>query len=202
MFVIPILEIRTIDIALLLLVGFAWEAATRILIATFRSKSRQEKLGDEQLMQLQYEASLKRRLGPSAFVETSKLERQILAKEKALEQLVTARNERTTRISKFVRNANMSLYGLVFVLYYNLSILSIDGTQLGAKDEIIRTPQEEKELAASFMQGLLFPISFVGLGMRVARFGLPTPGFGPLVILWSSQVTMAKIMDGVELLLG
>jgi hypothetical protein len=198
---IPLLEIRTLDIAVLLLVGFVWEAATRIVLATVRAKSQVEQLADAELLQLQYVTAQKRRLGPPAFVETSKLERQVLAKEKALEEMVTTRNTRTTRIQKFVKNANLALYALVFVLYYNLSVLSIDGTRVVAKDEIVRTPLEETELATSFMQGLLFPISFFGIGMRIARFGLPTPGFGALLVLWSSQVTVAKIVDGVELLL-
>jgi hypothetical protein len=198
---IPILEIRTLDVAVLLLVGFVWEAATRIVVATVQAQSQAERLADTELLQLQYVTAQKRRLGPSAFVETSKLERQVLAKEKALEELVTIRNTRTARINKFVKNSNTALYGLIFVLYYNLSVLSIDGTRLGAKDEIIRTPLEETELATGYVQGLLFPISFVGIGMRIARYGLPTPGFGALLILWSSQVTIGKIIDGIELLL-
>ena len=198
---IPLLEIRTLDIAVLLLVGFVWEAATRIILATVCAKSQAEQLADADLLQLQYVTAQKRRLGPPAFVETSKLERQVLAKEKALEEMVTIRNTRTTRIQKFVKNANLALYAFVFVLYYNLSVLSIDGTRVVAKDEIVRTPLEETELATSFMQGLLFPISFFGIGMRIARFGLPTPGFGALLVLWSSQVTVARIVDGLELLL-
>ena len=198
---IPLLEIRTLDIATLLVVGVVWEATTRIVLATVRAQSKVEKLADAELLQLQYVTAQKRRLGPSAFVETSKLERQVLAKEKALEEMVTTRNARTARIQKFVKNSNLALYALVFVLYYNLSVLSIDGTRVAAKDEIVRTPLEEAELATSFMQGLLFPISFFGIGMRVARFGLPTPGFGALVVLWSSQVTVGKIIDGMELLL-
>jgi hypothetical protein len=198
---IPLLEIRTLDIAVLLVVGFVWEAATRTVLATVRAQSKVEKLADAELLQLQYVTAQKRRLGPPAFVETSKLERQVLAKEKALEEMVTSRTARTARIQKFVKNSNLALYALVFVLYYNLSVLSIDGTRVAAKDEIVRTPLEETELATSFLQGLLFPISFFGIGMRIARFGLPTPGFGALVVLWSAQVTVGKIIDGVELLL-
>jgi len=36
---------------------------------------------------LQAETNAKRKLGPSAFVETSKLERQVLAQEKELEKI-------------------------------------------------------------------------------------------------------------------
>jgi hypothetical protein len=152
-----------------------------------KAKSSTEKRTAMDLFQLQFETAQKRRLGPSAFVETSKLERQVLAKEKALEEMIAVRKSRTERISKVMKNATMSFYGLVFVLYYSYSILSVDGTRLPGKDDgIVRTREEDAELATAFVQGLLFPLSYVGIGMRIARWGLPAPGFGALLVLWSA----------------
>jgi hypothetical protein len=69
------------------------------------------------------------------------------------------------------------------------------------KDDAILSQDEAKERASSYLQALLFPISYIGVGMRVSRFGLSAPGFGALVVLWSAQVTTAKIMDGIEWLI-
>ena len=52
-----------------------------------KSKSSTERTLEQQLVQLNFETAQKRRLGPSAFVETSKLERQVLSKEKELAKL-------------------------------------------------------------------------------------------------------------------
>jgi len=198
---IPLLEIRTLDLWALLLGGVLLECISRGLVMVVKAKSSSEKRTAMDLFQLQFETAQKRRLGPSAFVETSKLERQVLAKEKALEEMIAVRKSRTERISKLVKNASLSFYGLVFVLYYSYSILSIDGTRLPGKDDgIVRTREEDAELATAFVQGLLFPLSYVGIGMRIARWGLPAPGFGALLVLWSAQVTTGKLIDGIELL--
>jgi hypothetical protein len=196
---IPLLEIRTLDMCALLLAGLLLEILTRVVLLMVKSKSQKELRDEVLLFQLNQETIQKRRMGPSYFVETSKLERQVLSKEKALEKIVELRKTRTERIKKLVKNASLVFYGLCFLTYYSLPILSIDGTRI-AEDSIVTTPEEEHDRATAFLQGFLFPLSYVGFGNKVARFGLPTPGFGALMVLWSAQVTVGKLMDGLELL--
>lgn len=201
MIAVPLLEVRTLDICALLLAGVLLELVTKGLVMRTKAKSSKEKRSEKELFALNFEAAQKRRLGPSAFVETSKLERQVLSKEKEVTTLVEQRKVKAVRIAKLVRNASLVIYALVFFSYYSLSVLSIDGTRVGDMDSIVTTEKEEHERATAFLQGFLFPISYVGIGIKVARFGLPTPGFGALLVLWSSQVTTGTIMDGVEWLL-
>jgi hypothetical protein len=201
MIAVPLLEVRTLDICALLLAGVLLELFTKGLVMRSKAKSSKERKAEKELFALNFEAAQKRRLGPSAFVETSKLERQVLAKEKDVATFAEQRKVQSERIAKLVKNASLVIYALVFFTYYSLSVLSIDGTRVGDVNSIVTTEKEEHERATAFLQGFLFPISYVGLGIKVARFGLPTPGFGALLVLWSSQVTTGTIMDGVEWLL-
>mmetsp|Transcript_18966 Transcript_18966/g.28115 ORF Transcript_18966/g.28115 Transcript_18966/m.28115 type:complete len:202 (+) Transcript_18966:130-735(+) len=198
---IPILEIRTFDIWVLLLVGTVMEVLTKSLYIGVKLKSSAERSAEAQMHVLNDELAKKRRLGPSAFVETSKLERKVLAKEKQISEMVDARKRRTEKIAKFVKQFSFTIYAVVFAFYYGHSILSIDGTRVGDETTIVMSNDEEKGRAIGFLQGFLFPLSYIGLGMRVARFGLPTPGFGPLLVLWGAQVTVGNLMDGFEFLI-
>jgi hypothetical protein len=67
------------------------------------------------------------------------------------------------------------------------------------KDSVLSLIEEDRALG--FLQGFLFPLSYVGMGMKVARYGLHKAGMGALVVLWSSQVTAGKIIDGIEALI-
>lgn len=195
---VPLLEVRTLDIWALLLAGALLEICTKGLIMHSKAKSSKETKMEKDLFAMNFETAKKRRLGPQAFVETSKLERQVLAMEKSLTALVENRKVQSDRLAKVVKHASLVIYVCIFFAYYSLSVLSIDGTRVGDVDSIVTTEQEEHERATAFLQGFLFPISYVGVGVKVARFGLPTPGFGALLVLWSSQVTVGKIMDGLE----
>jgi hypothetical protein len=58
------------------------------------------------------------------------------------------------------------------------------------------------EVAAAYTQAMLFPISYFGFGIRVAKFGLSNASAIPaLLVMWSAQETISKIMDGVEALM-
>jgi len=194
---IPLLEIRPFDIWSLLCIGVVLEIISRGLSFSAKSKSPTEKTAEQLLVQLNFEAAQKRRLGPSAFVETSKLERQVLSKEKELAKLVASRKSKSEQVAKLVKNGSLILYAVVAALYYSMPILKIDGTRLN--DDQVSLIDED--LAMGYLQGFLFPLSYVGLGMKVARFGLPKAGIGALVVLWSSQVTVGKVIDGIEALM-
>jgi hypothetical protein len=54
----------------------------------------------------------------------------------------------------------------------------------------------------SFLQALLFPVSYVGIGAKVSKWGIDsevaTSSIGALVVMWSAQVTTGKLMDAVD----
>jgi hypothetical protein len=193
---IPLQEIRPFDIWFLLGLGVLVEVVSRYLSFTTKSKSSRERALDEDLVRLNFETAQKRRLGPSAFVETSKLERQVLAKEKELEKMISTRKANTERVAKLVKNGSLAIYTVVAIAYYSLPIFKIDGMKIDGDLSLI-----DEDRALGFLQGFLFPISYVGIGMKISRYGLHKAGIGALVVLWSSQVTVGKIIDGIEALL-
>jgi hypothetical protein len=208
---IPLLEIRTLDVYLLLTLGLILECVCRGLVLAVRWPSlRVYGRYQEEQQRLQKETAQARRLGPTAFVATSKLERQLLQHEKTMEDYYQRQViKQTARFQSLARTIQYAVYALIFVLYYKLDVISLDGTRvfpdsssLGgspSQSQRILTWEESNKLAAQWVQGFLFPISYVGFGMKVARWGLPTPGFGALVVLWSAQVTAgALIWDTLE----
>lgn len=194
---IPVLEIRPADIMLLLGMGATLELVSRFFAHIAKSKSEQEITLENDLAVLNIQTAKSRRKGPSAFVETSKFERQVLGVEKNLSTLAASRHARSDRISKAIRNASLSFYVIIFIVYYGISMLSLDGMKIDSND-LESTPYTR---ARSFHQGLLFPISYIGIGVKIARLGIQEVGIGALVVLWSAQVTVGKVVDCVEAML-
>ena len=193
---IPVLEIRPADIVLLLGMGATLEVVSRFFAHGAKTKSEEEVSLENELAVLNIQTAKSRRMGPSAFVETSKLERQVLGVEKTLSTLSASRHARSIRISKIIRNVSLSFYGFIFILYYGISMLSFDGMKIDTIDlESTTTPYSR---ARTFHQGLLFPISYIGMGIKIARLGIQEVGIGALVVLWSAQVTVGKLIDCVE----
>eukprot|EP00540_Astrosyne_radiata_P011589 CAMPEP_0116846950 /NCGR_PEP_ID=MMETSP0418-20121206/14150_1 /TAXON_ID=1158023 /ORGANISM="Astrosyne radiata, Strain 13vi08-1A" /LENGTH=207 /DNA_ID=CAMNT_0004478315 /DNA_START=24 /DNA_END=647 /DNA_ORIENTATION=- len=195
---IPIAEISPLDIWMLLGMGFTLEFLSRMLLAWVKNPSKSDIDLSRKLSHLQVETAKKRRLGPSAFVETSKLERQVLALEKEKSASIQRREEETQKLQRVTNTCMYILYLVVFCVYFGKPVLTFDGNAvfLDGGDQLWMLDQKER--ANAFMQGFLFPISYVGVGMRIARFGLPAPGIGALVVLWSSQATFGKFMDGID----
>lgn len=196
---IPILEIRPVDIACLLLGGALLELVSRTLSILAKRKSSTQKKLEQEYRILQYETAKKRRLGPSAFVEISKLERQVLQKEKEITALKEERDERTAVVAKLIKNGSLGLYIVIFVLYFGIPMVSFDGLQIDSDD--LESTSEDR--ARSFLNALLFPISYIGVGIKIAKIGFESNvvGIGALVVLWSSQVTIGKVVDCVEAVL-
>ena len=76
---------------------------------------------------------------------------------------------------------------------------------LGNTDDDSMVPSAEERAAALF-RGVLFPISYVGFGMRFLRLGLlsaehAAASIGCLVVLWLAQTTVGKLINCLELLL-
>jgi hypothetical protein len=147
-----------------------------------------------------------RRLGPAAFVETSKLERQVLVLEKELE-LAEARRKQRHEASETIllRRGTMQLALLIWVLYYAVPLVTVDDSAYAAttsSSDSIAAAAAASTTTGAFVKTLMFPIASVGFGFRISRWGLPAEAgassLGALVILWSAQVTVGKLMDAVE----
>lgn len=78
-------QIRINDVWLLLFIGSAYELLCRLYIL-FAIKLKSTSLLEKEytLQQMTIKTNQLRKLGPSSFVETSKLERQVLALEKEI----------------------------------------------------------------------------------------------------------------------
>ena len=66
------------------------------------------------------------------------------------------------------------------------------------KQDLESTPDQ----TGSFFKALLFPVSYVGIGTKIAKWGIDpevaTSSIGALVVMWSAQVTTGKLMDAVD----
>mmetsp|Transcript_3286 Transcript_3286/g.4784 ORF Transcript_3286/g.4784 Transcript_3286/m.4784 type:complete len:213 (-) Transcript_3286:1404-2042(-) len=203
---IPIATLRPNDILLLLFLGTTYELASRLLSTVLKSKSSHEKTMRTELQALKYEVVIMRNKGPSTFVETSKLERAVLKKESELDKLEEEKKVRVTTFIKFQKNTSYGLSLLVFVLYYGVPLLVLDGMRI--PDFLSETTEEEADVctdvekAERFFKAWLFPISYIGLGRKLSSLGLEQKGssIGALIVYWSGQVTTGKIMECLEAL--
>mmetsp|Transcript_11813 Transcript_11813/g.14729 ORF Transcript_11813/g.14729 Transcript_11813/m.14729 type:complete len:210 (+) Transcript_11813:119-748(+) len=201
---IPIATIHPRSILLLLCLGATYEIITRtILYLTKQKRSADKKVLTASIRELKYLTYQKRRLGPSAFVETSKLERKTLAKEREMEELDGEVSQALTAAERAVRRASIIFYVGVFALWYGVPLLSIDGTGAAGSGVAVEIDGVTKS-ADRFMGGLIFPLSYMGLGMKVARVGLgdlKQSSLGALVIVWAGQSVVDKVANCVEALL-
>jgi hypothetical protein len=121
-------HIRVNDVWLLLAVGTLYEVGCRLFLLMSRMKSHSLRRKEAELSLLQMETDQKRKLGPQAFVETSKLERQVLARELELQKIYANRKtyvhvekRKKMRASEPVKRENLalilsSLVGFMFLL--------------------------------------------------------------------------------------
>mmetsp|Transcript_13687 Transcript_13687/g.28677 ORF Transcript_13687/g.28677 Transcript_13687/m.28677 type:complete len:243 (-) Transcript_13687:2954-3682(-) len=78
----PIGAVRPNDIIILLVIGAVFELVTRYSLVSYRRKPNIIRQRESALKELEQRVKKSRALGPHAFVETSKLERQLLAEKK------------------------------------------------------------------------------------------------------------------------
>lgn len=197
---LPLGVVRPMDIYCLLLAGAAWELAVRLLLLNLKRKSSSLIQREKALKALDAKVLQSRKLGPQAFVETSKLEREQLSEQKALATLAEQRTQTVAHWQRNTRNLTTILSALIFVIYYGIPVLELAADQIAPRSGEILSEDRAEQLAVQALQGFLFPIGFVGIGMRISKMGLPNPktGLGALLVFWSAQVTVGKIMDGVE----
>jgi len=203
---IPLSVLRADDILVLLAIGGVYELSVRTVAYRTKTRTRAERSLRSELHQIRYEIAKSRSLGPSAFVKTSKLERSVLAKEKELIKIEEGRKKKVEGVARVVKNVTMALNLTLFFLFYSVRVLSIDGRRAAVSP--ISTSNEgnvvsEEEAATTFMNGMLFPLSYIGFGLRFAGIGLAerASSFGALVVFWSAQSTVGKISEAVEAML-
>jgi hypothetical protein len=200
---IPILSIRPTDILILLLFGALTEVLHRIVAHRTKRQSAAEKALREQLRIVRYQTNKKRALGPSAFVETSKLERIVLNKEKELKTIEEKRAQNVKSMEKTMKYIMALLNLFVFVMYYGIPMLEIDGlkaSELGLSGNL--QSDDHAQHAATFWKGVMFPLSYVGIGMKISRIGLvnKASSVGALIVYWSSQALVGKVYECLEAL--
>lgn len=184
-------EIRPVDMLLLLAGGALWEAVARVILLQFcKVKPRALRNKEQQWQALSLQVQHKRKLGQQAFVECSKLERQLLALEKELDNAREARKKmQKTTERALLRYGNILLSLVVFVLYYGVPVMALEPLE-----------QEMGVYQSPPLKSMFFPVSYVGIGMRVARWGLPDQmnGLGALVVFWSAQVLVGQVFDAID----
>ena len=127
---IPYKIVHTGDIVLLLSLGFLYQFSIRIYQHRQERRTPHERKLSIHLAALRYEAAKKRALGPSAFVETAKLERAVLATEKELAKMVQDRGEIQARVAKVIKKCNLASNFMVLMTYWGVAMVAIDGSRL------------------------------------------------------------------------
>ena len=195
---LPLSVLRASDLVVLLAIGAIYEFATRFIIHQIRLRSPKEQNMRAELHDLRYETAKKRSLGPSAFVETAKLERQVLAKEKELASMETGRSEKVTKMEAIIKKASTAIQVIIFIVYWGIPILSIDGSRIAssaAAGDIVSA----EDAANACLRGICFPYC---VWLKVAAMGVKeqASSVGALVVYWSSQTTVKKFAEVFEVL--
>ena len=194
----PLSVLRASDLVVLLAVGAIYELATRLVVHQMRLRSPKEQNMRAELHDLRYETAKKRSLGPSAFVETSKLERQVLAREKELASMESGQSERIVKVEAIIKKASMAVQLVIFLVYWGIPILSIDGTRIASSASVGHIVSAE-DAANACMRGICFPYC---VWLKVAAMGVAeqASSIGALVVFWSSQTTVKKFVSVFEVL--
>ena len=207
---VPIEAIRPNDILLLLFLGFVAEILRRAILRQVKLPSTQSIERRRKLTQLRYETNEMKKLGPSAFVETSKLERKVLSLEKSLKDEEEFRKKNVESVEKVLKRISFILNVAIFLAYYGIPLLTIDGFRVPlVNPELVKGLNDESGggmdvvHATAFMKGIMFPLSYVGMGMKISKLGLGEIkhcSTGALVIYWSAQAMAGSLIDCYEAL--
>jgi hypothetical protein len=207
---IPISSIRPNDILVLLFSGLATEILRRLILLKVKVPSSKSFAKRYSLTQLRIETNEMKKLGPSTFVETAKLERQVLILEKTLKDEEAKRQETVAKVEKILKRVSLFINVIIFLVYYGIPMLIIDGLriplvnpELVAGLDVIDGVQDTIDLvhASAFFKGIMFPMSYVGMGMKLSKLGLGELkhcSTGALVVFWSAQVFAGKLFDVYE----
>eukprot|EP00980_Cylindrotheca_fusiformis_P022640 scaffold9523_cov103-Cylindrotheca_fusiformis.AAC.17 len=199
---IPLGGVRPYDIVLLLVLGAMWEVILRLVLLRYKGKPTKLIQQELDLKTLQKQVTISRNKGPSAFVETSKLERQLLADEKSLAEINERRKIRLSAMEQRTKIATYIVSAIIFLLWYGIPIVEFTGRRILSSERVLSV-KEGDDMAETAFKAFLFPISFVGVGLKVSKWGLAKPqaSSGALLAFWSAQTTAAVLMDAVDALL-
>jgi hypothetical protein len=197
----PVGTVRPYDILILLAIGATFEFATRILLLFYKRKPDSIRKREYALKVLEKRVKKSRALGPPSFVETSKLERQLLAEEKKLTELAEKRTVKLEQNEKLIKNLGYALNIIVLFCWYGVPVMEFSGERILSPDMIL-SRKESQDAAISAFDSYLFPLSYLGIGVKISKLGLANPrsSTGALLVVWAAQTTVGKIMDGVEAL--
>jgi hypothetical protein len=184
-------HVRTLDLLFLLSLGAASEIAFRGIVLLIKKKPSSLVAKENNYAKLQHNTDRLRKMGPPAFVECSKSERQLLALDKELLQLYQQRQVQREQVVKVFSYARNLLSVLVFILYRGVAVLSFSGfADPGTLEN------------KSILVPMLFPISVVGLGFKISKWGLEETAMGDgiaaLIPFWAGSTFVSQIFDGVE----
>lgn len=190
------------DMMALMAVGVIWESVMRIVLFKHKAKPKSIKIRELKLKELNIRVRKCRLKGPQAFVETSKLERQQLAEEKELASWAETRKVDLAAWEKLSKKLNLGVSVIVMFLYYGIPLLEFSAERVVPMNGEILSTDEATVIAESTMKAFLFPLSVVGFGTKISKWGLPSPksSVGALLVFWSAQTTIGKIIDGIEAL--
>ena len=133
-------------------------------------------------------------------METSKLERQELAKEKELAEMAKKQRKAMEKWQKLLKNAFLCLNLVIFWMYYGIPMMEFSGHRITPEE--ILTPVESQEAAILAFEACLFPLSYFGIDIKISKWGMVNPraSTGALLVFWSAQATVGQIMDGIDAL--
>lgn len=183
---VSLLFVNVLDIALLLAMSVI---NTFVLHAIeffgctrpYKQEYSQEK---RQLRYLKHETNKLRAQGQPTFVETSKMERKLLAKEREVEKIQNHYDIKLARFKKLRKRYTYFLYALILVAYYQNPVLRI-GTPGDSEDEGDQ----------NYLKGMLFPLSAIGIGNKIAHFGCGKGGLSAMMVFWAGEVVTDKVME-------
>lgn len=200
---IPILQIYPLDILVLLTVSSLFVTLCQIYLYVIQRTSSTEQALYKNIYMHRHLVAQGRTKGPSAFVETSKLERALLQLEKQMNDTKTTRSNQIDAFLKLKKRIGYALYILVFALYYGIPMIQMDGFRVSNMDEDSSSrnvEDTEDVVAAQFMKELLFPMYASRFFIRLANWGLPSTcnpfsSLGALMIFWSGEITITKLLE-------
>jgi hypothetical protein len=197
----PIGAVRPYDILILLAIGATFELVTRILLVSYKRKPASMRKREYALKDLDKRMRKSRTLGSHAFVETSKMERELLAEEKSLTDLAETRQKAVEKNQKLIGRIGMALNFVVFLCWYGVPVMEFSGDRV-LSPGVLLSRKDSAEAAISAFTSYLFPLSYLGMGVRISKLGLANPraSTGALLVVWAAQMTVGKLMDGVEAL--
>jgi hypothetical protein len=180
-------QVRAVDVLFLLLFGALSELSLRGVVLSVKRKPASLRRKEDQFFKLEYDTNVLRNKGPTAFVETSKSERQLLALDKELQQLYQNRSEQRAVMEKYcMRYIRTALSVVVFLVYYGVAVVHFSGVEA---DKSIEVP-------------MFFPLSVAEVGFRmISKWGLEegaASGLGALVVMWAGSGFVAQVMEAVE----